>query len=121
MPGSHIYTHHEPSNVAMKDHILVIALLSQLHKVPHRLWRILGLQLHAEIANVCRDAGVSFRLDAPGPEHVLFVGENGSLIGGVRGEAGACEGGGCFACRVDSGVVRQGFRSGGDGGRLGTV
>ena len=106
MPSSHIYTHHEPSDVAMKDHILVIALLCQLHKVPHRFWRILGLQLYAEIANVCRDAGVSFGLDASGPEHVFFVGENGSLVGGVRCEAGACEGGGCFARRVDSGVVR---------------
>ena len=100
---------HEVADVPVEDDAAVVALLAQLHEIPHGLGRELGQQFHVDVAVVCGDARVAGFLDTAGLEHVFFVAQEGEVAAGVGGEACGGEGGGGLAGCVLSGVVGDGF------------
>ena len=100
---------HEIADVPVEDDAAVVALLAQLHEIPHGLGRELGQQFQVDVAVVGGDARVARFLDAAGFEHVFFVAQEGEIAAGVGGEACGGEGGGGLAGCVLGGVVRDGF------------
>ena len=78
---------HEISDVAVEGNVIVSALFGESDEVPDCFGGEFGVEGEVYAAVGCAQAGVAGVLDAFGFQHVLFVAENGAVVGGDRGDA----------------------------------